>query len=515
MDPADTAKEPPSTGNGPPSALVGTATNTTISASSPQSPTPTPPSHPPHMSPATPAQSAAATAAGPSFPPFSASTAAILERLQGKGGHASGSAAFEAKRAEILQNYVTSDKLPTPPPIASTGRRGRGGRVGTPSGLKTEVGASPAGASLGRGSGRGRAKGRGSGSGSGRGRGGKRKRSDSDQESHHDDDDSDVSSSYTPLPTRTKSGRSVNKPVVFVPTIPEPSQGVKRRKSAKTMLAAKCKTCHRETDPANNRIVFCDACSSAYHQYCHTPRIDHDVVTVLEKEWLCGPCMRSKQSVVEGVQDLVAAERLSIEEKRAYFSTLTQQQLVGLLLTASIRHPELPMFPPDVQSLVPRTASSNSQPQLESNIQRFPQPQSQYQPPSAFHHTALVTSPPNMHTPTRQTPQSHNFSSRSETDPAEAQILGGYHSQQPGHPRTTMDLAGNQYDEDDGYDTDPPAHYPKPGNGLARTLRPESEDLNWLVDDNFEVFSHGWKGDGTGLGADGILDGVSSGTKVV
>ena len=60
---------------------------------------------------------------------------------------------------------------------------------------------------------------------------------------------------------------------------------------------------------------------------------------------------------------------------------------------------------------------------------------------------------------------------------------------------------------EDGYDTDPPAHYPKAGNGLARTLRPESEDLQWLVDDNFEVFSHGWKGDGSGLGADSGLNG--------
>lgn len=42
----------------------------------------------------------------------------------------------------------------------------------------------------------------------------------------------------------------------------------------------------------------------------------------------------------------------------------------------------------------------------------------------------------------------------------------------------------------DGYDTDPPAHYPKAGNGLARTLRPETEDLEWLVDENADVFSH-------------------------
>lgn len=42
----------------------------------------------------------------------------------------------------------------------------------------------------------------------------------------------------------------------------------------------------------------------------------------------------------------------------------------------------------------------------------------------------------------------------------------------------------------DGYDTDPPSHYPKAGNGVARTLRPEEEDLEWLVDNNVEVFSH-------------------------
>jgi hypothetical protein len=74
------------------------------------------------------------------------------------------------------------------------------------------------------------------------------------------------------------------------------------------------------------------------------------------------------------------------------------------------------------------------------------------------------------------------------------------------HPKTNIDQAGNQYEEDDGYDTDPPTRYVKAGNGLARTMRPESEDLQWLVDDNFEVFSHGWKGDGTGMGADGTLD---------
>jgi len=129
-----------------------------------------------------------------------------------------------------------------------------------------------------------------------------------------DDDNSDVSDSYTPLPTRTKSGRSVNKPVSFVPMLPEPSQTVKRRKSTKTLLAAKCKTCRRDVDPSNNRIVFCDACSAAYHQYCHDPPIDNDVVTVLEKEWLCTPCQRAKENVVVGTEQLVAVQNLSVDE---------------------------------------------------------------------------------------------------------------------------------------------------------------------------------------------------------
>jgi hypothetical protein len=152
-------------------------------------------------------------------------------------------------------------------------------------------------------------------------------------------------------------------------------------------------------------------------------------------------------------------------------STLPQHQLVDLLLTATVRHPELPFFPPNVRNLIPNPGS-----QYQAQQQR------------TFHNPSATNTP--------------HFSTHSSLNPAEAQLLG-----ETSGPRTTIDLAGNQYEEDDGYDTDPPAHYVKPGNGLARTLRPESEDLNWLVDDNFEVFSHGWKGDGTGMGADGTLDG--------
>lgn len=262
------------------------------------------------------------------------------------------------------------------------------------------------------------------------------------------------------------------------------------------MLAAKCKTCQRDTDPSQNRIVFCDSCSTAYHQYCHNPSISNEVVTVLEKEWLCGPCTRSRESVVEGTEHLVAADNLSIDEvrpvmsilwflltfsqKRAYFSTLPQSQLVSLLLHAAIRHPELPVFPPNVADLLPDPSTISSQ------VQSAPIA-------AAIQSTAATAATA---TPLAQTPNTNASSS-------EAQVLRemGMRAQ----PRVTLDMAGNRYEEDDGYDTDPPAHYPKAGQGLARTLRPESEDLQWLVDDNFEVFSHGWKGDGSGVGADGTL----------
>ena len=40
------------------------------------------------------------------------------------------------------------------------------------------------------------------------------------------------------------------------------------------------------------------------------------------------------------------------------------------------------------------------------------------------------------------------------------------------------------------YEEDDVLPYPKPGNGV--TLRPESEDLAFLLDDDTVTFSHSW-----------------------
>ncbi|KAF2745061.1 hypothetical protein M011DRAFT_479217 [Sporormia fimetaria CBS 119925] len=486
--------------------------------------------------PAQPTLLPASKAPSSNFSEFSATTAEILNRIRaGNTGPTLGTPAFEAKRAEVLQSYVTSDKLPTPAPTMSTSRRGRGGRVGTPSQLRTELAASSStGASPASARGSGKTRGRPRGRGRGRGRGGKRKRSESSAEESEDDDDSDVSASYTPLPTKTKSGRNVNKPVVFVPTIPEPAQGTKRRKSAKSLLASQCTVCQRGVDTYKNRIVFCDVCSTAYHQYCHDPPIENEVANVLEKEWLCGPCQRSKQASPQRPEELVAGAGLTMDDRQAYFATLPRSQLISLLLHTTSLHPDIPLFPPNIHTLVaqlPRSTSQNRNdytPQPQSNAQApFPPPLSnaapRAQPPSApSAHTTTNGHP----TPKATRAHTHPLSNPSDVDPAEAQLLGEIsfssttpHPQQPptynasssasivisSHtPAALEPLKPPLPDDafDDGYDTDPPAHYPKPGNGLARTLRPETEDMAWLVDDNYEVFSHHWRGDGSGVGPD-------------
>ena len=104
-------------------------------------------------------------------------------------------------------------------------------------------------------------------------------------------------------------------------------------------------------------------------------------------------------------------------------------------------------------------------------------------------------------------PQSLSMANEnSGMDPAEAQLHA-----ESSHTldATTVPVPEPETDPYDGYDTDPPAHYPKAGNGLARTMRPESEDLQWLVDDNFEVFSHNWKGDGETVGSAGAGQGLN------
>ncbi|KAG2028064.1 hypothetical protein GB937_000514 [Aspergillus fischeri] len=204
-------------------------------------------------------------------------------------------------------------------------------------------------------------------------------------------DSSSDESDVAPTATQTKSGRQVNRPSLYVPPASSPAvtkangtssygsetTGARRHKRVfrKTKEAyVNCMHCQRGHSPQSNAIVFCDGCNRAWHQLCHDPPIDYDVVNVVEKEWHCRECKPVQISIVQPTvvrsnPDLhqalrhppqhhvpspkteVGGERFSAEERRGYLSSLSHASLVELLVTISDRNPSLPMFPSNLKEL--------------------------------------------------------------------------------------------------------------------------------------------------------------------
>ncbi|KAL8825369.1 MAG: hypothetical protein Q9170_007819 [Blastenia crenularia] len=256
--------------------------------------------------------------------------------------------------------------------------RGRGGgrkpkiKVETPdTGIASVTASTPKG---GRGSGRARGRGgrvnrggrpRGSRAGASSARGTKRKR-----ELDEDKDDSDVSEIITPLPTQTRSGRKIIHANNFSPIVidleekPTPSVAPISAKPPTTAIEARvtakgkgkgkktfsrpaetsvCKNCGRGHSPASNMIVFCDGCNGPWHRFCHDPPISPEVIRIEEQEWYCADCQILREDKAQ-LQGKVSAEALSLVEKRRYLRSLPVEDLVSLLLHATIIHPDLPIF---------------------------------------------------------------------------------------------------------------------------------------------------------------------------
>jgi hypothetical protein len=172
--------------------------------------------------------------------------------------------------------------------------------------------------------------------------------------------------STTPIAT-TKSGRQVLKPTTYNPAAMDSSSGKKRVYSkTRTTEQALCKLCTRMASPDWNQIVFCDGCNDPWHQQCHDPWIPDDLVKDSSKTWYCSTCQTKrdhqtsskKQRVVSTVTipTTVPWTNAPVQQKRAYLSTLSQQDLVGLIMGVLETHPELPIFPGETTTT--RTTSS-------------------------------------------------------------------------------------------------------------------------------------------------------------
>lgn len=335
----------------------------------------------------------------------------------------------------------------------------------------------------------------------------KRKRNeDSDDDNIRANDSS--SESNFPIATQTKSGRHVHRPSLFVPPDPPatkqkehssdaPKGGVTNATSSKKKrkvyrkgdeLNVTCAHCQRGHSPPTNMIVFCDGCNRAWHQFCHDPPIEKEVIEVKEAEWFCGECRPVEPPVEEApqkpqpsndagpvIQDSQVAARLpgafvggkmfSEEEKRGYLSGLSHAALVDLLMGISDHNPALSIFPSNLKDLEKSKFFAPARSTATSD-QADPSPtvapvNTQNDGPSDMPQTTEQAS-------SGPAPDTSGQSHRAQTD-------------------------DDSEDSGSEYELEEYRLYPRAGNGFR--LPPESEDLDMLLDDPAcPTFSHALHG---------------------
>ncbi|KAH8662930.1 hypothetical protein BGZ60DRAFT_432959 [Tricladium varicosporioides] len=422
-------------------------------------------------------------------PQFSAATEMILKRIQaGNVGSTSNISpasvgitgtppGYEDMRRNVLMGMKTiTDVEIASPPLNNRARAGAAGR-GRPTtprpstSSNNSVGGSASG------------KGKGSGRGKGGRAGTKRKRMKSESLSTEEseamsklggDSDSDDAESVTEMPKITQSGRQIVKPAQFVPALPE-SHTKRRAPSKRSQEQALCKRCGRGHSPQSNMIVFCDGCNGGWHQMCHDPVISEEMVKDETALWYCADCSRKRGLKTAGTDTKgVSWQGRSSEEKRSYFNSLPHQQLVSLLMQATVLHPNIPIFPPI------SSAPSNSQ-RAQSASRNTVHAQQPFPPSATAGLFSRAESNPNAtinfirKIPPGQTPPASAFSP----------------SQQSFTHASSAPPALNQPNDESRESTPASPPYPKPGNGLMAKLGPDEDDMEWLVDNNdFEAFSH-------------------------
>lgn len=320
-----------------------------------------------------------------------------------------------------------------------------------------------------------------------------------DDEIKAGDTSSDESSDFTPIATHTKSGRQIHRPSLFVPDAtpavttkpkansPDRPDGTatgttsarKRRRVYRKgkEMNVNCIHCQRGHSPSSNAIVFCDECNRAWHQFCHDPPIEKEVIAVKEMEWFCGECRQVAHTTeevpsetqarffVEPIQAPtvlpeaeVGGEKFTADEKRAYLSGLSHATLVNLLVSISDRNPTVPMFPSNLRDLPVSKFFSNA-PISSHDGSSTAAARPGTLPPSS--------DPPNMTTNITSTADTSKAANLSSSDSSSA------------HPTRRKDEDSD--DESEYEEVEEHRLYPRAGNGFR--LPPDTEDLDMLLED--------------------------------
>lgn len=377
------------------------------------------------------------------------------------------------------------------------------------------------------------------------------------------DDDDEDSDNYTPQATLTRSGRSTQRPQSFVsadsPAAKKPRLAaelpnaqiknplIKKKIYRGREQNALCEYCLRGRGPTNNAIVFCDGCNLCWHQNCHDPRIPKELVLDKTAEWFCKDCVvklkltateakdtnpqQIDESTVKGVPnaaEMVAAstERpgnttvknaaaasgtpgrsLDLHKRQQYFSSLSRQALIDLLLQAYSLAPELPIFntthqinaPTPPLEIVPPSAPSASP--VKANLAPTLAPTTTPTPPPTISSTTIKT-PSTMKPPPPPLPPL-TTSPNPNLNPSRAAKAAAPKYTSPSSPSSESaedSESEEEYQEEEEEEDYGPSHskvYPTPGQGVMAMLPPDSADEHMLLEGaESRTFSHSLKGQG-------------------
>ena len=321
-------------------------------------------------------------------------------------------------------------------------------------------------------------------------------------------DSSSDESGFTPTATQTKSGRQVHRPSLYVPPAasspltgsrnttgptfpatqdsnPATTPAMMARKRKRVVRKGKevnvnCVHCQRGHSPLSNTIVFCDWCNRAWHQLCHDPPIDEDVIQVKEKEWLCKQCKPVSLSNVQptvvqsnpyhpqnqitrtplAVPPLeVGGAGLSDDDRRGYLSSLSHATLVELLVTLSDRNPDVSLFPANLKDL---------------SLSKFPS------------QSSVLTAVPVSTTPAEgvgglSSPQNgsalaaNGVASKEQDSSTTADALSVAPNLSTNGKKSRHELSGDEESEYEVFEDH--RLYPRAGNGFRMSLNPEDLDI--------------------------------------